>query len=88
MKRPIEWKHQTNDGAKRTVRVRFPGRGKIKWQFKRSDQPEWDYSTPPSVEDWRALEKKMEALYNRRRAGFDDLEQVRRMRREQTDSPS
>ncbi len=81
MKRDIEWVEKLEDGVKRTVRIVFPGRGKIKWQFKRSDEMQWDYDTPPSPEDWQALEEKMDALYHRRRAAFRDLELVRKMRK-------
>lgn len=81
MKRDIEWIEKLEDGVKRTVRIAFPGGGKIKWQFKRSDQTQWDYDTPPSPEDWQALEEKTDALYHRRRAAYRDLELVREMRK-------
>ena len=81
MKRIIEWKEKTEDGVKRTVRIDFPGRGKVKWQFKRADEERWDYDTPPSPEDWKNLEEKVAALYNRRRAAFRDLELVKDLRR-------
>lgn len=82
MKRDIEWIDKLEDGVKRTVRINFPGQGKIKWQFKRSDEEKWDYDTPATAEDWEALEKKMDALYHRRRAAFRDLELVKRMRKQ------
>lgn len=82
MKRDIEWKERLDDGVKRTVRITFPGGGKIKWQFKRSDELQWDYDTPPSPEDWAELEEKVEGLYNRRRAAFRDLELVKIMRKQ------
>lgn len=81
MKRDMEWKERLEDGVKRTVRVSFPGGGKIKWQFKRSDEERWDYDTPPSPEDWLQLEEKVDALYHRRRAPYSDLELVRASRR-------
>ncbi|MCF7847944.1 MAG: hypothetical protein K9M45_03760 [Kiritimatiellales bacterium] len=81
MKRDIEWVEKLEDGIKRKVRIKFPGHGKIKWQFKRSDEAMWDYDTPPSPADWLALEEKMEAFYNRRRAPFKDLELVKMMRK-------
>lgn len=80
MKRDIEWVEKLEDGIKRKVRIRFPGKGNIKWQFKRSDEEEWDYTTPPTQEDWTALLEKVEALYNRRRAPFKDLERVKLMK--------
>lgn len=80
MKRNIEWKERLDDGAKRIVRINFPGQGKIKWQFKRSDEERWDYDTPPSSNDWKTLEAKVAALYNRRRCALRDLELVKKMR--------
>ena len=82
MKRDIEWKDRTEDGVKRIVRIKFPGGGQIKWQFKRADEEKWDYDTPASPEDWKALEEKVDALYHRRRAAFRDWELVKRMRQE------
>ena len=70
MKADIEWVEKIEDGVKRKVRITFLGHGKIKWQFKRSDEEMWDYKTPPTSDDWNFLEKKMEALYNRRRESF------------------
>lgn len=81
MKRNIEWKEKLDDGVKRTVRITFPGQGKIKWQFKRSDEERWDYDTPANSEDWKNLDEKVEALYQRRRAAFRDLELVKMMRK-------
>ena len=81
MKRDIEWVEKLDGGIKRKVRVKFPGNGKIKWQFKRSDEERWNYDLPPTPSDWQTLEKKVEALYNRRRAPYKDLEQIRKLRR-------
>lgn len=80
MKRDIEWKEKTEEGGKRIVRVKFPGRGVVKWQFKCTGDEEWDYDTPPSPEDWAALQEKVEAMYNRRRCAYKDVELVRKMR--------
>jgi hypothetical protein len=80
MKRDIEWKEKLDDGVKRTVRVKFPGGGQIKWQFKRSDEEKWDYDTDPSSEDWTVLEDKVSQLYNRRRAALRDWELVKKMK--------
>ncbi len=82
MKRDIEWVEKLEDGVKRMVRVKFPGNGKIRWQSKRSDEPEWAYDFPPSPGDWDTLHEKVDALYHRRRAAYKDLELVRMMRRE------
>ena len=81
MKRDIEWIEKLQDGVKRTVRYKCPGNGKIKWQFKRANEELWDYDTPPSDEDWASLEEKMDALYNRRRAPYKDLQLVQQLRR-------
>ncbi|MDH3346036.1 MAG: hypothetical protein OEL75_02510 [Kiritimatiellaceae bacterium] len=80
MKRDIEWKEKLEDGVKRTVRVKFPGNGIVKWQFKRSDDDWWDYDTPASPEDWAMLEEKVSKLYHRRRAALRDFELVKRLR--------
>ena len=80
MKRDIEWTERLDDGVKRTVRIAFHA-GKIKWQFKRSDEEMWDYDTPASAEDWAALDDKIEALYQRRRASYKDVELVRAKRK-------
>ena len=63
MKRNIEWKEKTEDGARRTVRILFPGQGKVKWQFKRSDEEYWNYDLEPTPEDWETLEDKVDKLY-------------------------
>ena len=86
MKRDIEWKERMDDGVRRTVRVKFPGQGKIDWQFKRSDEESWDYDTPPSPEDWDMLETKVDQLYHRRRAAFRDLELVQKLKKKIRDA--
>jgi len=83
MKRNIEWKEKTEEGVKRTVRVLFPGRGKVKWQFKRADEESWSYDTRPTSEDWNHLVEKVDALYHRRRTAFRDLELVKTLREKQ-----
>jgi hypothetical protein len=80
MKRDIEWKEKLDGGIKRTVRISLSGGGKIKWRFKRSDEERWDYDSAPSPDDWLALEEKVKALYNRRRAALKDVELVQKMR--------
>lgn len=81
MKRDIEWKEQLDDGVKRTVRITLSQHAGINWRFKRSDEESWDYDTPASPEDWAALEDKVAALYNRRRATHQELEMVREQRK-------
>lgn len=81
MKADIEWVEKLDDGIKRKIRITFLGKGRMKWQTKRSDEEYWDYDTPPSATDWNHLEEKMEALYNRRRASFKNLELVRKLKK-------
>ena len=80
MKRTIEWTERIDAGLKRVVRISFPGKGKVKWRFKRSDEEVWDYDSPPTLDDWETLEEKLAGLYNRRRAPYETLELVRRLR--------
>ena len=82
MKRDIEWKEKLDGGVRRVIRVKFPGNGQVKWQFKRSDEEHWDYDTPASPEDWEYLENKVDQLYHRRRACLRDWELVKRLRKE------
>ncbi len=82
MKRNIEWKEKTEDGVKRIVRVLFPGKGQVKWQFKRADEERWDYDTPPSSEDWKTLQEKVENLYQRNRCARRDLEAIQNLSRQ------
>lgn len=80
MKADLEWTERLEDRTKRKVRITFVGHDQIKWQFKRSDEEFWDYDTPPSSEDWEALEEKIDALYHRRRQPYKHLELVKKMR--------
>lgn len=82
MKADIEWVEKLDGGIKRKIRITFLGKGKMKWQTKRSDEEMWDYDTPPSADEWSTLEEKMEALYNRRRESFKNLELVRHLKKE------
>jgi hypothetical protein len=82
VKADIEWVERLDDGVKRKVRITFLGKGKMKWQAKRSDEEFWDYDTPPPPEDWDHLEEKMASLYNRRRESFKNVELVRKLRKE------
>ena len=78
----MAWVERLENGIKRKIRVTFPGKGKMKWQTKRSDEEMWDYDTPPSSDDWSTLIDKMEALYNRRRTSFKNMELVRKLRKD------
>lgn len=85
MKRDIEWKERIEGGVKRTVRIKFPGNGAIKWQFLRSDYDgdnpnPWDYDTPPSTEDWDNLIDLVNRMYIRNRCAHHDLELVKKAR--------
>lgn len=82
MKRDLEWKEKLDDGVKRTIRVKFPGSGRVKWQFKRSDEEMWDYDSPPTSEDWEILEEKVNNLYQRNRCALRDRELIKKMRAE------
>jgi hypothetical protein len=82
VKADIEWVEKLENRIKRKVRITFTGHEKIKWQFKRSDEEFWDYDTPPSSEDWAALEDKIDTLYHRRRQPYKHLELVRKMRKD------
>lgn len=81
MKADIEWVEKLDDGMKRKIRITFLGKGRMKWQTKQSNEDFWDYDTPPSPDDWNHLEEKMEALYNRRRESFKNLELVRKLKK-------
>ncbi len=81
MKADIEWVEKLEDGVKRKIRITFLGKGKMKWQTKRSDEDFWDYDTPPTSDDWNTLEEKVEAFYNRNRTPFKNLELVRKLKK-------
>ena len=81
MKADIEWVEKLEGGVKRKIRITFLGKGKMKWQTKRSDEDFWDYDTPPTSDDWDTLEEKVEAFYNRRRTPFKNLELVRKLKK-------
>ena len=85
MKRNIEWKDKTEDGVRRDVRVLFPGKGQVKWQFKRADEERWDYDTPPSSEDWTTLQEKVRNLYQRNRCARRDLEAINALKEKHQD---
>jgi len=82
VKADLEWVEKLENRVKRTVRITFEGHDKIKWQFKRSDEEFWDYDTPPSADDWEALEEKIDALYHRRRQPYKHVELVKKLRKE------
>ena len=74
------WVGKLEDGIRRDVRVSFIGRGKLKWQFKRSDAALWDYDSPPTAEDWSELERRVDAAYQRRHLPYKHLELIRALR--------
>ena len=80
VKAHLEWTDKPEPGIKRKVRITFIKSRDIKWQFKRSDEEHWDYDHPPTLEDWDTLEKKTEALYQRRRMKYDHLDLIRQQR--------
>jgi len=63
----ISWTHRCDDGVKREVRVDIT-HGGTKWQFKRKDQPRWDYDSAPTREDWDTLEELLARRARRGRA--------------------
>jgi len=78
MRRPICWVDKLEDGIKREVRVTLHGVNKIKWQFKRSDEPTWDYDSPPTQEDLQNLLERAEGRYHRRAMPFEALELIKK----------
>ena len=77
MHRMICWIDRLEGGVKREVRVKIQNDG-IKWQFKRSDEEQWDYDGAPSKDDLDALLTKVENRYHRRTATHVELERVKR----------
>ena len=71
-----------DDGIKRDIRVAVQSNGKIKWQIKRSDMEQWDYDPDLPIEDWDALLERAEARYCRRRMPLEDLEIIRKARKD------
>ncbi|MEI7436217.1 MAG: hypothetical protein WCL16_05365 [bacterium] len=79
MRRDVRWVEKLEGAVRREVRAGVSQRG-ITWQFWRSDVKRWDYTTPPTAQDWAALESRMSDRYARRNAPYDDLERVRKAR--------
>jgi len=82
MKHDYEWVEKLEDGTKRTVRVSFPGGGKIEWRFRCAGEERWNRNVPLTTEHWDFLESKVRGRYNRRRAAIKDVELVVAMRKE------
>ncbi len=78
MKNGMSWTRRCKDGVKREVRVWVTAQY-IKWQFKRADEEHWDYDSPPTPEDWDALEEILARRVKRGR-GIAMLENARRLR--------
>ncbi len=51
----ISWTEKLPDGVKRETRVHVSRRN-LKWQFKRTDEEQWDYDRAPDAADWDMLE--------------------------------
>lgn len=84
MQRQVCWTERLEDRSKREIRVKVHNL-KVKWQFKLSTAERWDYDTPPTPADWDNLLARMENRYCRRNVPVEDLELVRRLRREATE---
>ncbi|MEI8140009.1 MAG: hypothetical protein WCI03_09090 [bacterium] len=76
MMRQICWIEKNADGVKRDVRWTVE-QGRVKWQFKLATDERFDYTTPPTREDWENFLERMEARYQRRNVSFDDLQLAR-----------
>lgn len=66
------WTEKDAEGQKREVRATKFG-GKWRLQAKRSDESDWTYYDPPSLEDLLALKEIIARKYQRRRASADDV---------------
>jgi len=64
MRKPICWTDKDGDGGSREVRVTFHGET-VKWQFLPKGAEQWDYSSQPTEDDWKQLESKLAALWQR-----------------------
>ena len=76
VRRDFEWEERLEDRTRRTVRVSFPGGGRINWMCRDSNDERWNRNMTPTPENWDFLEKKIRGRYNRRRAGIQDVELV------------
>ena len=78
MKKILSWTVRLEDGIKRETRVQVHARD-LKWQFKRYDEEQWDYDTPPSSDDWDRLEDILRRRAGRGRAVhlLDDIRKLR-----------
>ena len=64
MRRQIRWTERDDYGNKTIIRVTIHGQ-EIKWQFKTTHDPEWDYDTPPTDARWDELELRLKNRYQR-----------------------
>jgi hypothetical protein len=80
MRHDYEWEEKLEDRTKWTVRVSFPGGGKVVWMRRNGDDEEWDRGMTPTAEHWAFLEKKVRGRYNRSRASIRTVELVVAMR--------
>ena len=77
MRRQINWKEKTDDGLTRKVRVSVSAR-RIKWQFQLQGEERWDYDSPPTEEDWLALEERMQNRWQRGQCSQAEMDLVKR----------
>ena len=76
MRQDCEWMVKLEDRTRRSIRVSFPGGGKIVWMCRHSGDEKWRRYMTPTDEEWDFLENKVRCRYNRRRAGYQDVELV------------
>ena len=76
-----EWVERSDEGTKRILRVGFPGGNRITWMCRNADDEKWSRNMTPTVEQWDVVENKVRGRYNRRRAGFKDVELVMALRK-------
>jgi hypothetical protein len=78
MNRLISWTVKLAAGGKREVRVELR-QGRIKWQFKHSNDERWDYERAATAAEWDALEDILHRRAGRGRA-VELIETARRLR--------
>ena len=81
MSKQISWTTKLPDGIRREVRVTVDVHNS-KWQFKRSDEEQWDYDSSPTPEDWDMLEDVLSRRGQRGRQ-LNVLEHVQKIRQKE-----
>jgi len=79
------WTTRDEEGRKREVRVTKFGR-QWKFQAKFRDEESWTYYDRPLLEDLRELREIIFRKYQRRRASAEDLAEVEKLLRDQSQS--